>query len=191
MLTLIDCDGVLANFAKLVLDVMKNNFGIEVIYPGYKVDCLELPHVKPLQDKIWNHICNTPGLIRNLEKYEYTDELISKLRELGQVICLTSAANGQYYAGERFEWLIHQLLFDRKDIFIGFRKEYVVGDVFIDDKPSKLKPWYQKWPNNLPILWQSPDWFIDSRESIYFPNKFFSTGSVDELLYIIRDFYGK
>jgi 5'(3')-deoxyribonucleotidase len=191
MLILIDCDGVLANFSQMVLDVMKNDFGIELHYPGYKIDCFELPNVKPLQETIWNHICDTPRLISNLETYDYANELIYKLRELGQVICLTSLSKGKYYASERIEWLVNKLLFDRKDIFIGFRKEYVYGDVFIDDKPSKLKPWFQKWPKNLPILWESPNWFIDSREDNYHTNKFFSTGSVDDLLYYIRDFYGK
>lgn len=180
---LIDCDGVLSNFSEMALGIIKNEFGIDVVCDGKNWDYFDYPDVLPVKNKVWEYITKTPGLIRGLKKFDYTDELISRLRKVGHVICLTSIPRSKFYPGERFEWLIEELGFHRKDIILGYHKHLVWGDVFIDDKPANIVSWAQRW-YGVPVLWQTPGWYIDSRETDS-PN-IFKTGNVDELFEHLR-----
>jgi 5'(3')-deoxyribonucleotidase len=175
---LIDCDGVLSNFSEMAVGIIKEQFGIDVVCDGKNWDYFDYPEILPIKGKIWDYICGTPGIIRGLKKYNYADELISRLREIGHVICVTSTPRSQYYPSERFMWLIEELGFARKDVIIGYHKHLVWGDVFIDDKPSNVVSWTRRW-YGVPVLWQTPGWYIDSREED--PGNIFRTGSVDEL----------
>lgn len=176
---LIDCDGVLANFSLMAMSFIKEQFGMEVVCDGKNWDYFDYPEIKPISNKIWDYICGTPGVIRGLQKYPYTDELISRLREVGNVICLTSIPRSKYYPSERFEWLIEELGFSRKDVILGYRKELVCADVLIDDKPHNVVSWARRWcrgqRQRVPVLWQTPGWPIEP------PKNIFSTGNVDEL----------
>jgi 5'(3')-deoxyribonucleotidase len=176
---LIDCDGVLSNFNEMALGAIKNHFNIDVTCDGMNWDYFDYPNVKSVSGQLWNYICNTPGVIRGLKKYDYADELIHRLREIGQVVCLTSIPRSKFYPGERFEWLIEELGFDRKDIILGHRKYLVNGDVLIDDKPSNVVSWAQRC-YGVPVLWSTPGWCLNARETD--PENIFRTGSVDALI---------
>lgn len=176
---LIDCDGVLSNFNEMALGAIKSQFNIDVTCDGMNWDYFDYPNVKSVSGQLWDYICKTPGVIRGLKKYDYADELIGRLREIGDVVCLTSIPRSKFYPSERFEWLIEELGFDRKDIILGHRKYLVNGDVLIDDKPSNVVSWAQRW-YGVPVLWSTPGWCIDSRETD--PGNIFRTGSVDALI---------
>jgi 5'(3')-deoxyribonucleotidase len=178
---LIDCDGILSNFSEMALGIIKNEFGINVVCDGNNWDYFDYPEVLPIKGKVWD-IINSPGIINGLKKFDYADELISRLREIGHVICLTAVTGGKYFASERFEWLIRELGFHRKDIILGYQKHLVWGDVFIDDKPANIVSWSRRW-YGVPVLWQTPGWNINYGEEA---NNIFKTGNVDELFEHLR-----
>lgn len=170
VITLIDCDGIIANFDKMFYDVLKDEFNIEFdVEQDKEWDYFNHPQVKDIKGDIWKYILNTKGLIRGLEQYDYTQDFLAKLREIGPVECVTSTVVGDYYAGERIMWLIEEAGFDRSDIHISYRKYRIKGDVFIDDKPENVAQWADAWvgrrfwdgrfpPSQIPVpvLWQSP-----------------------------------
>lgn len=183
--SLIDCDEVLANFNEALINIIKTQFGIEVVFDDINRDIFEYPNIKPIKEDIWEYICKTPNIVRSLNKFPYTDELLSKLRKVSdKVICVTAIMKSRYYPGERFEWLIEEAGFDRRDIILCTDKQYVYGDVLIDDRPSKLIPWHDRW-NKDPVLWQSHNWPRDSREP-EIPFIMFKTGNVDNLIRYIE-----
>lgn len=169
MLILIDCDGVIANFDKMFYNVLINEFNIEFeAGKSTQWDYFNHPQVKPIKDDVWKYILGTRGLIRGIEQYDYTKEFLAKLREIGDVECVTSIVSGGYYADERIMWLIEEAGFSRYDIHLSYKKHRIKGDVFIDDKPDNVIKWADAWvtgkghpdfiPSHwpIPVLWQSP-----------------------------------
>lgn len=180
MRTLIDCDGVMAQWTKMFIEVCRTEFDIDPgVCDGKSWDFFNYPGVVEKKDEIWNHILHTPGLIRNLDKYDYTDELVAKLRERGEVVCVTSIVAGGVYADERIVWLIEEMGFHHTDIILAYKKFLVEGDVFIDDKPENVILWANRWHEvgGVPVLWQPPE-----KQMVVEDPRLVHTGSVDELM---------
>lgn len=188
MIILIDCDDVLADFTTMFQELVLNQFGIKArASDGETWDIFEYPEVKDLKDEIWKYLLETPGLIRGISKFSYANELIGRLRELGEVICCTATVNGLYWTGERINWLVEEMSFDRKDIIFAHKKDLVWGDVLIDDKPANVQRWADRWYKKgglggLPVFWQPPN-----RDRFPFEdNRALITGSVDDLIYGLK-----
>ena len=179
---LIDCDGILANFSEKARADLKNRYGIEVTCDGKNWDYFDYPEVLPHKYDMWNYIVNTKGWVRGLNKYDYAEELVSRLREFGKVICISAVPPGPYFACERIDWLIEELGFNKRDILLGYPKNLVSGDVFIDDKPANVVAWAQRW-YGVPVLWNAPGWVISPPEN---GSHIFQTGSVDTLFDHLR-----
>lgn len=193
MRTLIDCDGVMAQWTKMFIEVCESQFGISPPPPNGEVwDIFKYPGIMEKRDEIWSYILSTPNLIYGLEKYDYTDELLSKLRERGEVICVTSIVTNTvgfgtsqeraipgYYADERIMWLINKAGFSREDVILAYKKFTIEGDVFIDDKPDNVIRWAYRWhkAGGLPVLWQPPEKSMKVED-----DKIFHCGSVSELI---------
>lgn len=180
MITLIDCDGVMAKWTDMFIRVCREQFDINpTINDGKTWDFFNYPEVVAKKNDIWKYILSTKGLIRDLEKYDYADELIAKLRERGEVVCVTSIVSGGYYADERIMWLIEEMGFPRTHIILAYRKFMVEGDIFIDDKPSNVVEWADRWYSECgtPVLWQPPEkpMTVDDERII-------QTGNVDDLI---------
>ena len=173
MRVLIDCDGVLAQWTNMFIDVCRNQFGIELPkHDGKCWDVFKYPGIVERKDEIWTYILSNPNLIYCLEKYNYTDELLTKLRERGEVICVTSIVVNTkgygtlsevtlpgFYADERIRWLIDKAGFSREDIILAYKKHTIEGNIFIDDKPDNVVNWADRWydKNHIPVLWQPPE----------------------------------
>jgi 5'(3')-deoxyribonucleotidase len=180
MKILIDCDGVLSNFSSMFVEIAKTQFGIDArLSDGENWDLFDYPEVKERKEDIWKHILSTPGLIRGLDKFDYADELVSELRKLGDVICVTSVVFGGTYADERIAWLVEEMGFDRYDIILAYRKYMIEGDVLIDDKPANVSAWADRWfgEGGIPILWQPPSRGFSSDD-----DRLLVTGDVDRLI---------
>lgn len=196
---LIDCDGVIAKWSKMFEKVCLEHFDIEVpIFDGKNWDIFEYPEIIENKDRIWSYMLSSPGLIYNLEKYEYTDELLAKLRERGEVICVTSIVVNTsgfgtpdekvipgYYADERIRWLINKAGFSKEDIILAYKKYTIEGTMLIDDKPGNVIQWADRWYNKnlkIPVLWQPPE-----KKMSVDDDRIFNCGNVDELIYVVDE----
>lgn len=196
---LIDCDGVIAQWSKMFEKVCLEHFDIKVpIFDGKNWDIFEYPEIIENKDRIWSYMLSSPGLIYNLEKYEYTDELLAKLRERGEVICVTSIVVNTsgfgtpdekvipgYYADERIRWLINKAGFSKEDIILAYKKYTIEGTMLIDDKPGNVIQWADRWYNKnlkIPVLWQPPE-----KKMSVDDDRIFNCGNVDELIYVVDE----
>lgn len=185
---LIDCDGVLANFDKMFIGIVRDVFGIDFDPSGSQEwDYFNHPEVKAIKDQVWKHILGTPGTIYELEKYSYTDDLLAKLREVGHVECVTSIVSGGTYADERLMWLIDKAGFQRDDIHLSYRKYRIEGDVFIDDKPDNVIKWFDSWGTEyLPVMWNTPGRTPFTIDEVNKPH-ILQTGNVNDLIQAIKE----
>jgi len=199
---LIDCDGVMAQWSKMFAKVCFDHFGIQApIFDGEHWDIFNYPEIVANKDRIWSYILGNPGLIYNLEKYDYTDELLTKLRARGEVICVTSIVVNTtdfgtpdektipgYYADERIRWLMDKAGFSREDIILAYKKHTIEGTMLIDDKPGNVIKWADRWSDSglkVPVLWQPPEKKMSVDDS-----RIFHCGNVDELISVVDDFGG-
>jgi len=185
VVTLIDCDGVLADFSSMFVRVTKEIFGIQArMTDGKNWDHFDYPEVRAIKEDIWKYIKGTPGLIRGLEKFSYTDELLGTLRGIGDVICVTSLMDGGYYGVERINWLIEEAGFTRFDIMIAYRKYLIEGDIFIDDKPENVVKWADRWYSDYgsPVLWSAPGRSVPVQD-----DRVFCTSSIPDLLIYLKE----
>jgi 5'(3')-deoxyribonucleotidase len=210
LVTLIDCDGVLADFTSMFQDIVKEKFGIAArASDGKNWDHFDYPEVRDIKEEVWKYLLSTPGLIRGLKKFPYTDELLSRLRAIGKVICVTSVVSledsqweeiheeankeydipklfiphGGYYPSERVSWLRTEAGFSRTETMLVYEKYRVEGDIFIDDKPSNVVQWADRWfkHGGVPVLWSTPDRRFPIEDT-----RIFQTSSVDELFDHLR-----
>lgn len=196
---LIDCDGVIAQWSKMFEKVCLEHFDIKVpIFDGKNWDIFDYPEIIENKDRIWSYMLSSTGLIYNLEKYEYTDELLAKLRERGEVICVTSIVVNTsgfgtpdekvipgYYADERIRWLINKAGFSKEDIILAYKKYTIEGTMLIDDKPGNVIQWADRWYNKnlkIPVLWQPPE-----KKMSVDDDRIFNCGNVDELIYVVDE----
>lgn len=199
---LIDCDGVMAQWTKMFIRVCQDQFGIEMPpHNGEVWDIFKYPGIVEKRDEIWSYILGTSGLIYGLEKYDYTDELLSKLRERGEVICVTSIVTNTvgfgtpeeraipgFYADERIMWLINKAGFSREDVILAYKKHTIDGNTLIDDKPDNVIKWANQWYEKgyrQPVLWQPPEKSMRVND-----DRLFHCGNVDELMKFIDSMRG-
>jgi 5'(3')-deoxyribonucleotidase len=173
--------------------ICEEQFGISPpASDGKTWDIFNYPGIVERRNEIWTYMLSTPGLIYGLDKYSYTDELLAKLRERGEVICVTSIVVNTvgygtsnevtipgYYADERIRWLIDKAGFSREDIILAYKKHTVEGNALIDDKPSNVVKWANRWDkkNQVPVLWQPPEKSISIDD-----DRVFHCGDVNELI---------
>jgi 5'(3')-deoxyribonucleotidase len=154
---LLDCDGVMSNYSKAVIDFVNKTVGerytVNDITQFNILKSLGQEHLKSSLDR---EILNTE-LCLNLEVYPGTLEALNYLRNISQVFCLTAPYSSIVWPGQRIEWLINKLNFDKNEIIITHAKHLVYGHIFVDDRPENLNQWINQWknlnPKVLPLLW--------------------------------------
>src|SRR5690242_16199550 len=90
---LLDIDGVVANFDKIILDYFSQNHNIKIDL-GQETDLWDVsdfPEVRHLSEEVWDYILGTKDLIRNIELYPGAKDFVHNLRSLGHVIACTSS----------------------------------------------------------------------------------------------------
>jgi 5'(3')-deoxyribonucleotidase len=140
---LIDCDGVLADFTKLYLDLhfAHHNRAFQHHHVT-NFDFTACIATKEQDDRIWRHIDQTPGLVRGLQWLPGAQDALEELRKLGRVICVTSPHHGPTWMPERLAWLREEAGFDKKDVIFASDKTPVGGACLIDDNTRNIRDWH-------------------------------------------------
>lgn len=153
---LVDCDGVLADFAGSALDLIEKRTGDRhsheelVRWDVFKaVGKPELEHV--LQDSVEHE-----GFCLNLRPLPGAKELMSVLQERYDVYVVTSPFLARNWAYERSRWLECQFGIPSDRVAHVKAKHIVYGDALIDDSGKNLRAWSKAWPDKLPIIYDAP-----------------------------------
>lgn len=142
---LVDADGVMADFTSAYLNVLADITGR--YHSSSEVTSWEFKECVASEDEdkaVWARIRETPGLVRNLAPIWGLKSALAELRQLGDVVCVTSPVWGTTWAEERYHWLAEHGDFGRRDIVFASDKSHVHGDVLIDDHVKNLAEWFHE-----------------------------------------------
>src|SRR5574338_196722 len=142
MRILLDCDGILADFATPYLELIEQLTGFQYntenltnveFLKGLDLECI---------DKDIRKLVYKKGYCRNIPVYEGAKKGVKMLQEIGEVVIVTSPmVGGPYWMFERAEWLNTHFGIKKENLIFATKKECVRGDIFVDDHPNM----YEKW----------------------------------------------
>lgn len=159
MIILCDVDGVLADFAGAVVEVVNGLFGrshtIEDVHSYGIAESLGLT------DEQWSEVCtiiDQPGFARSLRALESVDQLRKKVWGFGgpSVEFVTSPWDSPTWCYDRSQWLTDQFGGLGRHVTFTGRKWMMRGDVFVDDNPTAVRDWAHHNPAGRALLWDAP-----------------------------------
>jgi 5'(3')-deoxyribonucleotidase len=154
---LTDSDEVLGAFQEAVFPLIERLFGrtyrqedfttwdiFEVLSPEERAEILPL--------------IRAPGFCQSIKPYPEAQDAIREIRSFAYTHVVTAPfSKALTWMGEREEWLCDHFGFEPDDIYHARRKANVWGDAFLDDKPTTVQAWSEKWSDGVPMLWHIPN----------------------------------
>jgi len=179
----LDCDGVLSNFTAGALRVVE-----EVTGRRYEeADVGEFDFVKALglsadeARAVKQIISSRRGFAASLAPYPGARQGVRRLRELGDVFCVTHPWDSNlWWRAERESWLA--LHFGIDVVHHAEDKTEYEADVFVDDRSKNVRSWGSAWPGRCAVLWRT---MHNSGEAV--PWGVHSISSWDELYQVARE----
>lgn len=153
---LVDCDGVLADFTRAFLEIVKDKLGRNHVCADVTEwefrDCITS---KDEDKMLWEHIAVTPGIVAGLLPLPFVGGL-AILRKYATVKCVTSPSLGPYWMYERHKWLMQVAGFSKRDIIFASDKGPIRGDFLVDDAVHNVEEWKAANPSGTAILLEQP-----------------------------------
>ena len=160
----LDVDGVIADFTAGALRVVE-----EVTGRQYDpVDVTEFDFTKALDlstsetREVKTIIGSRRGFCASLAPYPGARQGVRRLRDLGEVFCVTSPWDSPWWREERETWLALHFGIDR--VHHAVDKSVYAADVFVDDRSDHVRAWAAAWLRFWPpsrsscaaVLWRTP-----------------------------------
>lgn len=153
----LDVDGLLADFVSGALRIVKEVTGRRYNYS----DVREFDFTKALDlsvretSEVKAVIGSRRGFAASLLPYPRAQAGVRRLRELGEVFCITSPWDtNPWWRVERETWLAMHFGIDR--IHHAEDKSPYAADVFVDDRSKHVRAWSAAWPNRSAVFWRTP-----------------------------------
>jgi len=170
---LLDCDAVLSDFFAGVarvcmeetgLDLRTEDFSGEWSFTREIEDVLRRKgDLQPAMSasKIRTRILQR-GFCANLPPLPGARESLASLQEMVEVIVVTSPMeHASHWRQERVEWLRREMGLPDEAVILCERKDLIFGDLFVDDKPTNVRRWRDRWGSGTravtpALLWDTP-----------------------------------
>lgn len=153
---LLDCDGVLADFCTACFNLIERHTGHrhthEEVTHWDLFTVLGKANLKPLMKET----AAKSGWCLGFPMYEGAQDFVKGLEKLGDVVIVTSPMTTPYWAYERTVWLEQHFNIPKGRIVHTEGKQYVRGDVLIDDADENCLKWHEEYPTALTLLWDAP-----------------------------------
>jgi 5'(3')-deoxyribonucleotidase len=153
----LDVDGVLCSFVSGALDVVEEvtgkRFAPEDIAEFDITKALGLSecHARAVKDIVGS--CR--GFCAALPPYPGARQGVRRLRELGEVFCVTTPWDSNlWWRSERESWLA--LHFGIDVVHHADDKRPYEADVFVDDRAKHVRAWGSAWPGRAAVFWRTP-----------------------------------
>jgi 5'(3')-deoxyribonucleotidase len=177
----LDVDGLLANFTAGALKIVE-----EVTGRRYEeTDVIEFDFAKALDlsadeaREVKRAISARRGFCASLLPYPEARQGVRRLRELGDVYCVTSPWDeNPWWRQERESWLALHFGIDR--VHHEEDKSAYEADVFVDDRSKHVRAWQAAWPGRVAVFWRT---LHNANESV--PTGAWSIRSWDALYEIV------
>ena len=151
---LLDCDGVLADFARPVIahinELMGTSHTLEDLDQWDIMGALNVP--PDVADEAYGRVKAENGCY-TLPVYDGAKDGVRLLEQVADVYIVTSPMQSPHWADERRRWLTTHFGIGYKRQVQASAKELVAGDFLIDDKSETLWLWAAAFPNGVPVLW--------------------------------------
>lgn len=180
---ILDSDGVLSDFVAGVLPLVEEVTGKRFTHADVTmfnfVEALGLTTTEGAAVK--KLIGSRRGFAASLPPYPNARQGVRRLRELGDVICVTTPWDtNPWWRAERDSWLA--LHFGIEVVKHADDKSDYDADLFVDDRSTHVRDWLSKRPDRVGVFWRTPH---NTPESV--PVGAHSTSSWDALYQIARD----
>ncbi len=155
---MLDADGVLVDFTTPLVAFL-NRIGISKSYEDIKQwDVFEGD--QEVEDLFKETVVSKPGYCYNLKPIPGAIEFVSAAREKYDISIITTPYDVPNWYNERKNWLVDVLKIPRSSITFTHHKQYVDGNVFVDDKATNVFKWHEYWNKkrvtHLPIVMDQP-----------------------------------
>lgn len=143
MRVLVDCDGVLADFLGRFLISIQKVTGLkhDPEVTTYRIE--DAIRLEPNDyERVYEQV-EAPGWCASVSPIPGAQEGVSLLRKQGHtIVIVTSPWKGHYsWHRERLWWLKHHFDIAEKQVIFTSTKEWIDGDVLIEDNPDNLLKW--------------------------------------------------
>lgn len=157
ILLALDCDGILSDFTSGALKIVE-----EITGRRYSPsDVHEFDFTKALglsadeSRAVKAVISERRGFAASLVPYPDARQGVRRLRELGDVFCVTSPwDSNSWWRDERSAWLAMHFGIDR--VHHAEDKSGYEADVFVDDRSKHVRAWSSMWPGRTAVFWRTP-----------------------------------
>ncbi len=151
------CDGVLADVVSGILRVVEEVTGRR--HDPAEVTELDFARALGLSAREASEVRRTieerRGFVTALAPYPLARQGVRRLRELGEVSCVTSPwRSSPWWRAERDSWLA--LHFGIDVVHHAEDKSTCSADVFVDDCSEHVRAWSAAWPSRVAVLWRTP-----------------------------------
>jgi hypothetical protein len=180
---ILDCDGILSDFVAGMLPVVAEVTGKRFTHADVtKFNFVEALGLTPAEGTaVKNVIASRRGFAAALPPYPEARQGVRRLREFGDVICVTSPWDSNpWWRPERESWLA--LHFGIEVVKHDEDKSGYDADVFVDDRSKHVGAWLSKRPDRTAVFWRTPH---NTPEIV--PAGAHSTSSWDALYQIARE----
>ena len=155
---LLDVDGVIADFIELYLRIVHHRIP-ELRHTGHddivEWDCGRALHLSTDELALVHEDLFAPGAASSMVPYAGAVYGVEQLMKVADVWFVTSPmAQSATWMHERTRWIEHYFGQQAKSQVIHAEKKFLVsGDIFVDDKPSHVAAWKNRWTNGVGTLW--------------------------------------
>ena len=151
---LLDCDGILSNFSKGVLDVFNKHYGTK--WKEKDIHSWDMSQTLGVSRDIVQEIAAQPNFCLNLDPYPEGIEAAKELGKIGDVWVVTSPLNSKTWMWERNEWVGKHVGIDERKVIHTGNKKLIKGAMLVDDKPKNVEEWNKEWPDGVALLFDRP-----------------------------------
>ena len=154
---LLDADGVLLNFIQATLDTLQDvaphSFTHDDVHTWEVFSSLP-EAMQAHMGAVYDRLKKEGG--RSIKPYPGAAEAVKKLQDIAEVLIVTSPFHGSpTWAHEREHALEQHFRIHHTDVIHAKRKEFVRGDVFVDDKLDNVLKWRAANPQGKAIHWSN------------------------------------
>ncbi len=157
LLIALDCDGLLSDFTTGALRIVEEVTGRKHV----PADVGEFDFTKALglsadeARAVKQTISDRRGFAAALLPYPGARQGVRRLRELGDVVCVTSPWDSNaWWRAERESWLA--LHFGIDVVHHAEDKSGYPADVFVDDRSKHVHAWLTAQPGGTAVFWRTP-----------------------------------
>jgi hypothetical protein len=156
----LDADGVLRNFTAGALAVVKEVTGRT--YSLADVTSFNFARALGLSEaetrEVMTIISTRRGFVASLPPYPEARQGVRRLRELGDVFCVTTPWDGPsgknpWWCDESEAWLALHVGIDV--VHHAEDKSTYEADLFADDRVKNVRAWLGRWPGRTAVLWRT------------------------------------